>query len=235
MKKRRHKRGRKRVYKTAPPGFPVAIYIHKQWTNKEDNSPVDFGEILSACMFNLGLQDNQGYFPFTLHEPDDENRTAYLQVSGIQALGDFRVVQVVDSDSEEAQQLIKVTEIFKDVALNSGQYSESWVEEAIKELVVDGDKVRVPLITCAAGEDHISRMVMEEHYDINHWKDLRPLPIGTLQQIFDDFLGYLFNETVIDGTSNPDMSLSGDRRWLVQGGGFDKFMQRWDASRIETV
>ena len=233
MKKRKRKRGRKRVYKAAPPSFPVAINIYKKWIDKEENAPVDFGRVMCAC--TLELVDGSGTFPFTLNVPDDENRTVYLRVTGVERLDKFQMVQVVDSDSEEGQEMAKVAEVFKDISLGSGRYSESEVDDAIAAVVMADDKVRVPLIDCGAGEDTIRRMVPPQQVDSDNWNDLPLLPITTLQQVFEDFLEYLLSDAVIDGTSDADISFAGDRRWLVQGGELDTFMQRWEASRVVTV
>ena len=215
----------------ASPGFPVAISIYKTWIDKEDNCPVDFGMVLCACM--VGMQDRSGTFPFSLQEMDDNSRTAYLRVTGVERLGEFEIVQVVDNDSEEGQEMAKLAEVFRDTALGSGRYSESQVDDAITTIVMAGDKVRVPLVNCGAGEDTIRRMVPQ--VDADNWNDLPPLPIATFQQVFDDFLGYLLSDAVIDGAPDADISFRGDRRWLVQGGELDLFIQRWQVSQMQTV
>ena len=240
MKRQRKKR--KRVFKPAPPkreqaapGFPVAISIYKKWIDKEKNAPVDFGMVMCACMLTLGLQDRRGQFPFTLDEPDDESRTFYLRATGVESLGDFHMVQVVDHDSKEGQEMVAVAERVKDISLGSGQYSESEIDNAIAQLAIGEDGVKIPLVDCGAGEDGIGRILPPEDLDADNWNDLPALAIGTLQSVFDNLLGYLLSEAVLDGTPDFNLSLAGDRRWVVQGSELDLFIQRWDASRVQNV
>ena len=241
MKRRKKKRGRKRVYVSAPPkveqavppSFPVAIQIYKKWIDKENNCPVDFGTIMCAC--TLALQEKSGQFPFSLQDLDDNSRTVYLRVAGVEPLTDFQMVQAVDADSEEGQETAKAMEIFRDIMARSSQYSESRVEEAIGHVLKVGDKVRIPLVYCDAGEDNIRGMVPEEQVDADNWNDLPALHIASFQRVFEDLLGYLLSGTVIDGEPDADIAFAGDRRWVVQGGELDTFMQQWQASRMQTV
>ena len=235
MKKRKRKRGRKRVYKAAPPSFPVAISIYKKWIDKEEKAPVDFGMVMCACMLPLGLQDRRGQFPFSLQVPDDENSTFYLRVTGVEELGGFHMVQVVDRDSKEGQEMVEVVNQVKDISLASGRYSESELDDAIAQLAIAEDGLRIPLVDCSAGEDTIRRMLPPEETDADNWNNLPVLPIGTLQSVFENFLDYLLSEAVIEDTPEFNLAFAGDRRWLVQGGKLDTFMQRWEASRVVTV
>ena len=248
MKKRRRKRGRKRINKTASkeqpvvehPSLPVSISIQKSWVSKEDNSPIDFGEVFAACIIGVDqegmeLYDQQGNLPFLLTEDDDQGCTVYFCVTGVEALDYFFMAQVVDIDSEDGQQVVKEMEAFKDILISTGR-PEDAVSDAIAAMFrCEEDKVRVNLIVGSASDNVLRDTLDAGKVDEDDWRGLPPIPITAFQQVFESFLSYLLGETVINGTPDADISFAGDRRWLVQGGELDTFMQRWEASRVMTV
>ena len=232
MKKRRRKRGRKRVYKTAPPptrgveqeSLPVSISIRKSWLSKEDNSPIDFGMVFAAC-----TMEKQGQLPFLLTEEEDQGHTIYCCVTEVESLDSFHVVQVVDINSEDGQQVVKEMEVYRDILLSTGR-PEDAISDAIDAMFRhDEDKVRFNLIIGSAST------IKAGNVDEHEWRTLPPIPLGRFQQAFEGFLSYLFGEAVISGAPDADISFAGDRRWLVQGGELDTFMQRWEASQVVTV